>query len=156
MLDYLSLIDLQQRELRPSGRFRMVLALVKPYGHVSHPIRAILRSFQIFYFYTDVFISLPSFCSHAESTMNEVVGPLHGIPVSYCLYYGPSYYFPRSYHLSNRPTRQFCTTGGKVRYRDCIDFAVYTNSQATMAFVLPSQGLEKTTSEQTHNLLNKI
>ena len=40
-------------------------------------------------------------------------------------------------------------------YRDCIAFAVYSNSQATMDIMLPSPGLEEPKSGQSHNLLNK-
>ena len=29
----------------------------------------------------------PSFCSQAEGTINEVVDPMHGIPVPYCISY---------------------------------------------------------------------
>ena len=52
------------------------LALVSPFGHVSHLIRVILRSFQISYFFTDVFsLFFRSFSSHEEGTMNKVVDP---------------------------------------------------------------------------------
>ena len=40
-------------------------------------------------------------------------------------------------------------------YWDCIAFAVYTNSQATMNIMLPSPGLEEPPSGQAHNILNK-
>ena len=79
-------------ELSPPGRYRITLALVRPLGHVPHLIRAILRSFLIYYFSTDLF---DIFCSHAEGTMNEVVDPLHGIPVYYCLSYGPLIIFSK-------------------------------------------------------------
>ena len=72
--------------------YRITLALVRPFGHVPHLIRVIFRSFQICYFSTDVFFLLffQSFCSHAEGTMNKVVDPLHGVPVSYCLFRLPN------------------------------------------------------------------
>ena len=63
------------------------LTLVSPFGYVPHLIRVILRSLQISYFSTDVFVLLfRSFCSHAEGTMNKVVDPLHGVSVSYYLF----------------------------------------------------------------------
>ena len=55
------------------GRYMITLALVSPFGHVPHLIRAILRSFQISYFSTDLLMSFllffQSFCFHTESTM---------------------------------------------------------------------------------------
>ena len=39
-------------------------------------------------------------------------------------------------------------------YRDCIAFAVYSNSQAIMDIMLPSPELEEPPSGQSHNLLN--
>ena len=65
-----------------------------------------------------------------------VVDPLHEIPVSYCLSRGALYYMVSSASLIN----QSGTTGGNRMYRDCIAFAVYSSSQATMDIMLPSQG----------------
>ena len=61
---------------------------------------------------------LPIF-SFTDGIMNEMVHPLHGIPVSYW------HYFPWPYRLPNRPVRQFLTRGGNRRYRDCIIFACH-------------------------------
>ena len=38
---------------------------------------------------------LPPFRSRAEGTMNDVVNPLHGISVSYCLSHGPLFLFSK-------------------------------------------------------------
>ena len=40
-------------------------------------------------------------------------------------------------------------------YKDCIAFAAYSNSQATMDIMLPSLRLEEPPSGQSHNVLNK-
>ena len=48
----------------------ITLALVRPFGHVPHDIRTILRSFLISYFSTDVFFLLFfQALFHAEDTM---------------------------------------------------------------------------------------
>ena len=78
----------QEEELRPPGRCRITLALVKPFGHVPDLIRAILRYFQISDSSTDMlmsFLTLPSiFVLMRRVQWNMVVHPLHEIPVSYC------------------------------------------------------------------------
>ena len=79
-------------------RFRITLALVRPFGNVPNVIRTILRSFQISYFsnwFSDVFFLLffQSFCSHVEGTMKfsswpfawdprimSIVAPLPRVP----------------------------------------------------------------------------
>ena len=38
-------------------RFRITSALVRPFGHTPHRIRAIFRSFRISYFATDIVMS---------------------------------------------------------------------------------------------------
>ena len=42
---------------------------------------------------------------------------------------------------------------GNERYRDCIAFAVYSNSQAAIDIMLASQELEEPSSGQFHNPL---
>ena len=74
-------------------------------------------------------LALP-FCSHEEGTMNEVVDPLYGIPVPYCLSQKPSSYLLKSYN----------TTGGDGRYRDCNAIAVSSNPHAAVDIVPLSWG----------------
>ena len=118
-------------------------------------IRTTLRSFQISYFST---FSFSYFFINLSVLMqgNSLVDSLHGIPVSYCFSYGTSYYFPRSLRLPNWPTRKFCTTGDNGKYRDCIAFAVYCNSQATMDIMFLSPRLKEPSSGQSRNLLNNL
>ena len=66
-------------KLRPPESFKIVM----PSGHVPHFIRAVGRSFRIYYFLIDVLmVFFLSFCSHAKCRMNEVVQPLHSIRIS--------------------------------------------------------------------------
>ena len=82
------------------GSCRIALALVRPFGHVPHLIHAILRYFPISYFSTDLLMSFSYSSSNLSVLMrrvqwNLVVDPLHGIPVSYCLSYGPLILFSK-------------------------------------------------------------
>ena len=90
--------------MRPPGRFRITLALVRPFGHVPHFIRAILRSFQISYFSTDLLMSFSYsfnlFVPMRRVQINLEVDPLHKIPVSYCLFYGPLILFSKVSSIS--------------------------------------------------------
>ena len=69
------------------------LETVRAFGHVPHHIRAILRSFLISYFsavllmFSLTLLSIFQFSCGVQ--WNLLVDPLHGIPVSYCLSYGP-------------------------------------------------------------------
>ena len=65
-----------------------------PLGHVPRLIRAIFRSFLIFYF-TDLLMSFSCFSFNPSVLMRRVqcdmvVDSLHEIPVSYCFSYGPT------------------------------------------------------------------
>ena len=129
----------------PPERYRISLALVRSFGHVLHLIRAILRSFQISYFSTD----LMSFCCFSFDLFvlarrvqwSLVVDPLHGI----AFLMSPSYYFPLFFRLPNLPTQYFCTTASN----ESIALVAYRPQRTP----LPGQGLEELPSGQSHNLL---
>ena len=74
--------------------------------------------------------------------MNEVGDSLHEISVPYCLSHEPSYYLVvLHYH-------------GNGRYRDCIAFAVSSDSHATIDIMLPIPGLEEPSLlSNPHNLV---
>ena len=145
--------------LRPPERYRNTLALVRPFGHVPHLIRSIIRSFQIYYFSSDFLMSFSytffqSFCSYAEVTMKFGSWPFAWDPRILLSFLWSAYIiFQGLFRPANLPIWQFCTTGGNGMYRDCIAFVVYSNSQATMNIMLPSPGLEELLSGQSHNIL---
>ena len=93
---YLSIVG----ELFPPERYRIILALVKAFGHVSHITRAIISSFLNFLFLhwtSDVIflLSFQSFCSHAEGTMKFRSWPFAWVLVFYYLSYGPHILFSK-------------------------------------------------------------
>ena len=57
------------RSKGPRRKFRITLALVRPFEHIPHLIRATLRSFQISYFSDAFFLFFQFFCSYAEGTI---------------------------------------------------------------------------------------
>ena len=65
--------------------------------------------------------------------MNEIVDPLHGIHVSYCLSYGLLLLFRRSHRLPYSPISQICTTRDNGRYTNSIALAVYSTSAEVVA-----------------------
>ena len=93
-----------------SERYRITLALVRPLGQVSRLIRAILRSFQISYFSTNLVSfycsSFNFFFPMRRIQCNLVVDPLHGISVPYYLSYGPLILFSKGSSASL--TWQYC------------------------------------------------
>ena len=76
-------------------------ALVKPFEHVPHLI-LFVPSFDLFRLLSSLLIShvflfpfLSPFCSYAKCPMNEVVNPVHEIPVFYYLSYWPLLLFTK-------------------------------------------------------------
>ena len=71
--------------------------------------------------------------------MNEVVNPLHGISVSYCISYELLLLFSKVLPPSKLANSVVLLYRG---YRDCIVFAVYFNWQAKMDIMLPKPMLD--------------
>ena len=125
----------------PPWEIRISLALVKPFGHVPHLIRAILRSFRIFYFSTDLLIYF------SYSSYNPSVLLLPFLQASYIIFQG-------LFRLPNWPVRQFCATGGNGMYRYCIALAIYSDSLVTMG-TASGPGVRGTSFRVSHNQLKQ-
>ena len=126
-------------------RYRITLALVRPFEHVLHLICAILRSFKISYLSTNLLMSL--FCSsfNLSLQLNLVVDPLHGIPVSYCLSCGPLILYSKVFSSSLiNQSNCFAPSG----------IALLSRSTLTLEpqwTPLPGPWLEEPHSGQSHN-----
>ena len=145
-------------EPRPQGKFRITSALARPFGHVPGLTCAIFRSFQIYCFSTDLLMYFTYSSFNLSVLMrriqwNLVVDPLHGIPVSYCLSYGPLLLFSKvsSASLINQ-SYSFALPAVMV----CTGIALlprFTLTGGPQWAPLPGTGLEDLPLEQSHNLL---
>ena len=85
--------------------------------------------------------------------MNEVVDPLHGIPVSYCHSYGPLILFSK---VSSTSIISQSGSFALPAVMGCIGIALLPRSTLTRGLQwtpLPSLGLEEPPSGQSHDLL---
>ena len=147
----------------PPGRYRITLALVGPFGHVPHLIRAILRSFHISFISTDLLMSFSYssfnlFVLMRRVQWNAVVDPLHGIPVSYCLSCGLLILFSKvssASLVSQSGSFALQVVMGCTAYRDCIAPAIYSDSwpHGLQWKPLLSPVREEPPSGQSQNLL---
>ena len=139
------------------GRYRITLALVRPFGHVPHLIRAIIRSFQITYS-TNLLMSF--FCSSFNLSVlvrrvqwNLAVNPLHGIAVPYCLSYRPLILF------SNVSSASLISQSGSFALPaviGCTEIALLSRSTLTYGpqwIPLSGMMLEEPPTGQSHDLL---
>ena len=121
-----------------------------PTTYSCHP--SLFTDFLLLHRSSNVFFLLffQSFCSHAEATMKFSSWPFAWDPrILLPFLWAPYIIFPGLFRLHKQPIWQFCTTGSNGRYKDCIAFAVFCNSQATMVIT----GLEEPPSGHSHNLL---